>query len=117
MIQSLFLMAQAAAPAAPATGDAAQQAPSGIASFLGSGPFMLVIFIIIFYVILIRPQRKAQKEHQARIQSLKKGDRVVTNAGIHGTIEFVGDTTVNVKIAEGTTIKLEKNSVSFVDNK
>lgn len=83
----------------------------GGAPILGNPIFMIVIFIVIFWVLMIRPQRKAQKEHAERVNSLKKGDQVITNAGIHGTIEYVGDTTVSLKISDTSTIKIEKNAV------
>lgn len=99
----------------PAEGE--QQKPEGIMGLLSSPMVMLVLFIVIFYVLLIRPQNKARKEHQQRLQSIERGDKVITNAGIHGIVEHVGDTTVNVKISEGVIITMEKQAVSFLDKK
>lgn len=112
----------AATPAATATtstpsqpenkpqGTDAQQ-PAGIASWLSNPMFMMVIIAVLFWVMLIRPQRKAQKEQQARINALVRGDSVITNAGIHGFVEKVNDTTISLKIAEGVVIELEKAAV------
>lgn len=126
---SIFILAQAqdgaAAPAAPATTTATETVPAGQApaqaqptwfeQILGSGGFMFLIIIVLFWVMLIRPQRKAQKEQQARIASLQRGDKVVTNAGLHGFIEKVNDRTVSLKIAEGVIIELEKSAVVHVE--
>lgn len=124
---NIFMLAQAqdgAAPAAPAT-TATETVPAGQAPAaeqpnllqqIVSGPmFMFVIIIILFWVMLIRPQRKAQKEQQARIASLQRGDKVVTNAGLHGFIEKVNDRTVSVKIAEGVIVELEKSAIVHVE--
>lgn len=102
MLTSFIILAQQAAEGA---------APGGLAGFLGNPILMLVLFVVVFWVIIIRPQRRAQKEHQSKLQSLKKADKVITAGGIHGTLEYIGDTTVNMKIADGVTIKVEKNSI------
>lgn len=94
---------------------AAPQAGQQGGGFLGSPIIMLVVFVVIFWVLLIRPQRKAQKQQAERLKALSKGDKVITNAGIHGTLEYVGDTTVSLKVADGVTIKLEKNAVVHID--
>ncbi len=76
-----------------------------------SGLITFALIAIIFYMLLIRPQRKAQKEQQARINALQTGDQVVTNAGLHGAIRKVGDTTVDVEIAPGVVVTLEKAAI------
>ena len=75
---------------------------------------MIGIFFVIMYFMIIRPQQKRQKEHQKLISSLSKGDEVVTNGGILGKILKVGENSIKVEIAEGVTIKLQKNSISSV---
>jgi len=72
--------------------------------------FLVVIFGI-FYLIMIRPQRKRQKEHDKLIQELKKGDKVVTAGGIYGTIENLSDDSVVMKIESGGTIRVARSSV------
>lgn len=67
-------------------------------------PFILLI--LVFYFFLIRPQVKRQKEHQAMLQSLKKGDRVVTSGGLIGTIVGVDDEKVVIKVGD-ENVKLE----------
>lgn len=103
------------AQAQDAAAGAAQEAPSFLQNIFGSPLFMFVIIIVLFWVMLIRPQRKAQKEQQARIASLERGDKVVTNAGLHGFVEKVNDRTVSLKIAEGVIVELEKSAIVHVE--
>ena len=100
----LFLFLAQAQPAAPAPG------PGG-----GIGFFVPFIFIfVIMYFVLFRPQKKRQQEQQRLVASLKTGDRVVTNAGIHGLIANVKETTVIVKVADNVKIEMEKSAVTNV---
>jgi preprotein translocase subunit YajC len=94
-------VAQAAAPAA---------APGSPFPML----IMMVVLFGIFYFLMIRPQMKRQKEHRALLGALAKGDEVVTNGGIAGRIEDVGDSFVSVEIAPGVTVKLQKGAVAQV---
>ncbi len=97
------ILAQAQ-PAAPAAG------PAG-----GIGFFVPFIFIfIIMYFVLFRPQKKRQQEQQRLISALKTGDKVVTNAGIHGLIANVKETTVMLKIADNVKIEVEKSAIANV---
>ncbi len=68
----------------------------------------LIIIFAIFYFLLIRPQQKRAKEHRQMLESLKKGDKVITSGGIYGVVEQVGRETVVIKIAENVKIKLGK---------
>ena len=70
--------------------------------------------IVIMYFLMIRPQKKRQQEQQRLISALKTGDRVVTNAGIHGLIANVKETTVMLKIADNVKIEVEKSAVTNV---
>lgn len=91
----------------------APAAPSGA----GIGALVPFIFIfIIMYFILLRPQMRRQKAQQRLIATLKTGDRVVTNAGIHGLISNVKETTVIVKVADNVKIEMEKSAVANVLN-
>ncbi|GAB4310917.1 MAG: hypothetical protein Kow0097_12490 [Candidatus Bipolaricaulota bacterium] len=71
---------------------------------------MLVAFAAIFYFLLIRPQRRRQKEHRDLLGSLKRGDRVVTAGGIMGTIEEMSDDSVVLVVEEGK-LRLSKGSI------
>ena len=82
----------------------------GIGSF-----FVPLIFIfIIMYFVMIRPQKKRQEQQQKLIGNLKTGDRVVTNAGIHGLISNVKETTVLVKVADNVKSEIDKSAITNV---
>src|ERR1700747_3718247 len=104
MMFQLLAQAQPAAPA-PASG--------GASSFLNLLPFWFFI-IVIMYFVLFRPQKKRQQEQQRLISGLKTGDRVVTNAGIHGLIANVKETTVMLKVADNVKLELEKSAITNV---
>lgn len=74
--------------------------------------FLVVIFGI-FYLLLIRPQRKRQKEHQQLITELNRGDRVITTGGIYGVIENLSDDSVVIKVESGTTVRVARNSIAL----
>jgi preprotein translocase subunit YajC len=74
--------------------------------------FLVVIFAM-FYFLMIRPQRKRQKEQEAMMQNLQKGDKVVTAGGIYGTIESIGEDSLVIKIEGGTTLRVARNSVAL----
>ena len=68
--------------------------------------------LVIFYFFLIRPQQKKANEHKKMIEALQKGDVVVTSGGVYATVLAVGDSTLEVKIAENVKIKILKSAVS-----
>ena len=75
---------------------------------------MMVLFFVIFYFFLIRPQMKQTKEHKQLVGGLTKGDEVVTNGGVLGKINQVGDNFIVLEVARETEIKVQKQSVSAV---
>ncbi len=75
------------------------------------------LIILIFYFLIIRPQKKKDKEAKAMIDSMKKGDRVVTIGGIHGTVVTVKETTVVIKVDDNARIEFTKGAVSTVVQK
>ncbi len=102
MLQVFLAQAQSASPA-PAN------PMGGIVSFL---PFVFIF--IIFYYVMVRPQRRRQMEQQKLISALKTGDKVVTASGIHGLISNVKETTVILKVADNVKIEIEKSAVGTV---
>jgi len=66
-----------------------------------------------FYFLMIRPQRKRQKEQQQMIEELKRGDRVVTAGGIYGVIETVSEDSVVIKVESGATMRVALGSVAL----
>jgi preprotein translocase subunit YajC len=99
----------AQAQSAPPT----QSAPPGLSPFTSMAP-VWILLIVIFYFVLIRPQKKRQQEQQRLMSSLKTGDRVVTNSGMHGLIANVKETTVMLKVADNVKIELEKSAIANV---
>ena len=87
------------------------QGTDPMSSIIGAILWM-VILIAIFYFLLYRPQQQQRKKHQEFINSLKKGDKVVTSGGIIGEIKGIDEKTVNLKVAEGTMIKVLKSAIS-----
>ena len=78
----------------------------------GIGQFIpLILIFVIFYFFLIRPQQKKVKEHKAMVESLKKGDKIVTSGGITGTISRVVDNDkVEVEISENVTVEVIRST-------
>ena len=74
----------------------------------------IALIFVIFYVFIIRPQNKKQKETQKMIDALKKGDKVVTIGGIHGVISSVKDQTVIVKVDDDAKIEFTRSAVVSV---
>ncbi len=74
----------------------------------------LIVLVVLFYFLLIRPQMKRSKQQRQMISNLSKGDEVVTSGGVAGRIEEVGDNFLEVEIAQGTKIKVQRQSVSSV---
>ena len=93
-------LAQTAADAPPAAGNPLVQ-------FL---PFIAIA--LVFYLVFFRPQAKQQKQHQAVLGGLKKGDEVVTQGGIVGTVVLVEDRTVTVDVGGGTKFRVVKNQIA-----
>ena len=73
-----------------------------------------IVLTAVMYFLMIRPQMKRQKEHRALIAGLAKGDEVVTNGGIAGRVDEVGETFVTVEIAANVKVKVQKGAVQQV---
>ena len=81
-------------------------AAGGFASFVP-----LILMFVIFYFLLIRPQQKKAKQHREMISNLKKGDRVVTNGGLHGRIVGLDTDTLSLEIAPNVRVKISRGFV------
>ena len=83
----------------------------------GTSSLYLIIFLVVifafFYFVMIRPQRKKQKEHQQMMMELKKGDKVVTAAGIYGVVESISEDNVVIKVESGATLRVLRQSVAL----
>jgi preprotein translocase subunit YajC len=73
---------------------------------------MLAMFVAIFYLLLIRPQRQQQKRHQQMVQDLRRGDEVATIGGIVGKIIHIKDDRVTIKTGEDTRLVIERDKVA-----
>jgi preprotein translocase subunit YajC len=92
---------------------AAAAAPSGGASFFVQ-TIPLVLVFVIFWFLMIRPQQRRQKEHQAQIAAVKKGDRVVTGGGLIGKVIKVGDSEVEVELGTNMRVMVVKSTLTQV---
>ena len=74
----------------------------------------LVGMVLIFWFLIIRPQMKRQKDHQAKVSSMKRGDQVVTGGGLVGKVVKVDDTYVEVELAQNVRVKAVKHTVTDI---
>jgi preprotein translocase subunit YajC len=99
-----LLFAAGCATTAPADGQ-----PTG--GFDWTLLLMMAVLFGVFYFFMIRPQQKRQKEQRKMLEDIKKGDKIITTAGIFGTVESVEDETMTIKVDSGATMKMLKNAV------
>ena len=94
----------------------AEGAPAAQASHAQQSPLLnlmpIALIFIIFYFLLIRPQKKTQQEHARMLENLKKNDEVVTAGGIFGTIVNIQDDVVTIRVDDNTRVKIQKKSIS-----
>ncbi|MEO5910912.1 MAG: preprotein translocase subunit YajC [Pelobium sp.] len=88
------------------------QLPSGIMNFLP-----MILIVVVFYFFMIRPQMKKAKDHKKFVAELKKGDKIITTAGIHGKIADMNDTTFLIETEGGGKIRFDKSAVSLDSSK
>ena len=94
-----------------------QAAPAGQAGGVVGGLitfFPFIAIFVIFYLIVMRPQQRRVKEHQASISAVKKGDDIVTAGGIRGRVTKVTDDEAEVEIAQGVKVRVVKSTISQV---
>jgi len=85
----------------------------GIEAFLP-----LILIFIVFYFLLIRPQQKKMKAHKSMLEAVRRGDKVVTGGGIFGTVtKVIDDIAINVEIADGVKVKVQRSLISSVLSK
>ncbi|GAA4705379.1 preprotein translocase subunit YajC [Brevibacillus fulvus] len=74
----------------------------------------IIIMFVIFYFLLIRPQQRRNKQRNQMLASLKKGDKVVTIGGVHGTIHDINDTEVVIRIAHNVNVTFDRGAINSV---
>ncbi len=77
----------------------------------------LVAMLVLFYLLLIRPQQRRAKQHQESIASIKRGDTIVLSSGVIGKVVRVEDAEVGVEIATGVTVKVRKGMIAEVQTR
>ncbi len=82
---------------------------------LGNPFVMIFLMIVMFYFLLIRPQKKQRQEQEARIAALSKGDKVTTIGGMHAIVHHISKETVTLKISEGVFVPYNKSAIATVD--
>jgi preprotein translocase subunit YajC len=95
----------------------ASSAPPGGGSGTGAIAMQLVFFaaiFAIFYFLLIRPQQKQRRERERLLASIKRGDRVVTTSGLHGTVIGLSEHTVTLRVADQVKLEFDRSSVGRV---
>jgi len=100
--------------ATPAFAQAAAGAPAGGPQDMLIQFLPLIGLVVLFYFLMIRPQQKRMKDHQATIAGIKRGDNVVLSSGVLGKVVRVEDREVGVEIATGVTVKVRKSMISEV---
>lgn len=76
---------------------------------------MMVLFVGIYYFVALRPQQKAQEQHNQLLASIQKGDAVITSSGLHGKVAEVEEKVLHLEIAKGVKVKWEKSRIARVD--
>ena len=91
----------------------AQTAPAAAASGTDTlfSLLPLVLMFVVLYFIMIRPQMKKQKEHKAMIEAIAKGDEVVIAGGVLGRVAKLGDSYLNVEVANGVELQVQRGAV------
>lgn len=89
----------------------AQAAPAGDAQSSLMSMLPLVLMFVVLYFVMIRPQMKKQKEHKAMIDSLAKGDEVVTAGGVLGKVGKMGDSYISLEVASGVEVQIQRSAV------
>ena len=120
LIATLFLVTTLSALMHQHVGILLMAPPGGGADAGSSGISTIIMFVvigIIFYMMIYRPQKKRQKEREALVNQMEKGDKVITSHGMHGTIHQIEDNTVLLQVADNTKIRMEKASIATVVNK
>jgi len=108
-----FLIAQGC-ELAPGSASGGGTAPGACGQGSSSSLLFIVVLFAIMYFLFFRPTQVQQKKHKEMIESLQKGERVISSGGIHGKVTQIKDSTVKLKIADNTEIEIEKGMIRTV---
>ena len=113
-LTTLFIVSVLLVSCMPPGGDTGGSGTKSSGGFGGFQFIFLGLMILVFWMFFIRPQAKKAKNQKSFIQNLGKGDKIVTIAGIHGTINKVNDdSTLNIEVSPGSYLKIEKSAISM----
>src|SRR5262245_56080309 len=93
---------------------AAAQPPGGGAGSMATQLVFFAAIFAIFYFLLIRPQQKQKRERDDMLRAVKRGDRVVTSGGLHGTVSALDDTTVTVRVADQVKLVFDRSAIGRI---
>jgi preprotein translocase subunit YajC len=102
----MMFISSAFAQTAPAAAAAGGDMQSSLMSMLP-----LLLMFVVLYFVMIRPQMKKQKEHKAMIDALAKGDEIITAGGFLGKVSKLGDSFLNIEIANGVEVQMQRSAV------
>jgi preprotein translocase subunit YajC len=109
----LYGLASYGLPVLAATKSIATSTATKPSAFQQYGLFILIaVMLVVFYLFLIRPQRKRATEHEDMLGSIKKGDEVVTIGGIHGTVKKITADTMEIEVDKNVRLTFSKTAVS-----
>ncbi|MDD5189803.1 MAG: preprotein translocase subunit YajC [Dehalococcoidales bacterium] len=113
LVAGLIATVLALASCAPTTtdGTSTSSSASSTQSFLVMIGFIVLLFVMMYF-LTIRPQRKRQQEHTKMMQSIQRGDRVITIGGLYGTVENVTEDSITIKVESGTTMRFIKSAIA-----
>ncbi|HOV33103.1 MAG TPA: preprotein translocase subunit YajC [Candidatus Hydrogenedens sp.] len=120
MWKFLFAQTEEAVPAEAATSaaqQAAQQTTTSTPSLWGSMLPMILAFIAIMYFLMIRPQQKREKERREMLNSVAKGDKVITTGGMYGTVVDLSDEKVTLRVDDKVEVDFVRGAVSQIVSK
>ena len=113
-LTAVLLVSVSLVSCVPPGGDSGASGGKSSGGFGGFQFVFLGLMILVFWMFFIRPQAKKAKNQKTFIQNLGKGDKIVTIAGIHGTINKVNDDgTLNIEVSPGSYLKIEKSAISM----
>lgn len=108
MLTTLMVLLQAESnPAAPGT----EAQPPAWLSYLP-----MVAIALVFWFVLIQPERKNRKKREAMLAALQKGDKVMTSSGLHGVVAAIQDDTVMLQVDEGVRLKFARSAIQLIES-
>lgn len=121
MIDWMILAQAVTAPAASGAAPAAAAGTSGAAGGGTTGALLsfapIILMFVVFYFLVLRPQQKRMKEHQAMLTALKRGDVVVTNGGLIGKVSRVDDKEIQIELSENVRVRVVRHAIAELRSK